>query len=200
MYTIGVILAAGKSQRFEGIKLLAHINGIPMLSHVLAQYRESNTFINGIDEMIVVLGANRGRIQSILPNNVTCHYASNWKDGMGSSLADVIKRLSSKVTHVLIGLGDQVSIDQSCIRSLLAESQQQTDLIIAAKYEQTLGAPAIFPKRFFPQLASLSGDRGASMIIKNHRHECVAVSMSAASLDIDYRSQLIDYIKTQNKT
>lgn len=98
----------------------------------------------------------------------------------------------------MIGLGDQVAIDQNCIRSLLIESQQQPDLIVAAKYEQTLGAPAIFPRRFFSQLASLSGDRGASMIIRNHHHECVEVSMSAASIDIDYRSQLTDYIKAQN--
>lgn len=198
MYTIGVLLAAGKSQRFEGIKQLAKINGIPMLSHVLAQYREGNTWVDGIDEMTVVLGANRELIQSILPNDVSHHFASNWKDGMGSSLADVMKQLSSQVSHVLVGLGDQVAIDQNCIRSLLVESQQQPDLIIASKYEQTIGAPAIFPQRFFSQLASLSGDRGASIIIRNHHHECVTVSMSAAALDIDYRKQLTDYVNTQN--
>lgn len=198
MYTVGILLAAGKSQRFEGIKQLAKINGIPMLNHVLAQYRERNTWVDGISEMTVVLGANRALIQAILPNDVTYHFASNWKQGMGSSLADVMKQLSSKVSHVFIGLGDQVAIDQNCIRRLLVESQKQPDLIIAAKYGQIIGAPAIFPQRFFSQLASLSGDRGASMIIRNHLHECVAVSMSAASFDIDYRSKLTDYIKTQN--
>jgi molybdenum cofactor cytidylyltransferase len=196
MYTVGVLLAAGKSRRFEGIKQLAKINGTPMLSHVLVQYRDGNTWVNGIDEMTVVLGANRDLIQAILPHDVSQHFAVNWTNGMGSSLAGVIGELSCKVSHVLIGLGDQVAIDQNCIRSLLIESRQHPNLIIAAKYGQTIGAPAIFPQRFFSQLAGLSGDRGASVIIRKHYLECVAVSMSAASLDIDYRSQLTDYVKT----
>jgi molybdenum cofactor cytidylyltransferase len=199
MHTVGVLLAAGKSQRFEGIKQLAKINGIPMLCHVLAQYREGNAWVNGIDEMTVVLGANRELVQSILPNDVGQHFAPNWTDGMGSSLADAMRKLSPKVSHVLIGLGDQVAIDQHCIHSLLIESQLQPDLIIAAKYGQTLGAPAIFPQRFFAQLVSLSGDRGAREIIREHYKECVTVPMSAASLDIDYSSQLTEFVKNQYK-
>lgn len=198
MYTLVVLMAAGKSKRFEGIKQLADINGLPMVNHALSRYRQGNTYLDGIDELIVVLGANTELIQSVLPDNVNHHFAPCWEAGMGSSIANVVKQLPSKVTHVLVGLADQVAIQQSSIRKLLLSSQQQPNLIIAAKYGQTIGAPAIFPKRFFAQLAKLSGDRGAGMLIKKHQSECLALSMPAASLDIDYRHQLIDYLQRQS--
>jgi molybdenum cofactor cytidylyltransferase len=187
-----ILLAAGQSERFGGIKQLADISGNPMIIHCLSQFRENRSWLEGIVDGHVALGANANWIIKQLPNYVQKHVVTSWENGMGDTLSESMRFLANNTTHVLIGLGDQIFISQQMIKGMLDESNQHPQNIIAAKYAGRLGAPAIFPKHFFSELYQLTGDRGANMIMRRHSHQVVSKEMPEAAFDID----TIDDLKT----
>ncbi|WP_299074437.1 nucleotidyltransferase family protein [uncultured Paraglaciecola sp.] len=185
-----LLLAAGQSARFAGIKQLAEINGQPMICHCLSKFRQGNEWMVGLANGHVVLGANIEVIIKVLPKTISTFFAQSWQQGIGHSLAESIQVLSAQTTHVLVGLADQINITQSQIEQLLATSKQNPQLIIAAKYNQSLGVPAIFPRTYFSQLASLEGDRGARLLLRKYPQQTISICMPEAAFDIDTRHDL----------
>lgn len=180
-----ILLAAGQGNRFAGIKQLADINGTPMLCHCLSQYRINGKWLEGLGNAHVALGANANLIKDNLPSEINIHLVKCWQKGMGHSLSESIKLLANNTTHVLVGLGDQVLITQQMLKGMLSESKSNPKNIIAAKYNGRLGAPAIFPKQYFMQLSKLTGDKGASAILRQYSHQVISVDMPEAAFDID---------------
>ena len=186
-----ILLAAGQSKRFGGIKQLTDIHGQPMVCHCLSQYRQSEKWIEGIVEGSVVLGANAPLIIGELPQGILKHVVNTWQSGMGHTLAQSIRFLASDSTHVLIGLADQVLITQHMIKRMLAESSIYPQNIIAAKYAGRVGAPVIFPRQYFSQLRQLTGDKGARAMLQQHLQQVICIEMPEAALDIDTQDDLI---------
>jgi molybdenum cofactor cytidylyltransferase len=185
-----VILAAGKSQRFGGIKQLAVINGWPMLEHCHSTYYQCETLLAGIVQLSVVLGANESLIKDQLSPHITVFSATHWEDGMGSSLADYIKQIGPNTSHVLISLADQVALQSSDLAKLIAQHQQNPDAIVCAKYNDVEGAPVIFPRQYFAELANLKGEQGAKSLLKRHIQNVIIVDMPNAQFDIDTQQDL----------
>lgn len=185
MKTELILLAAGQSKRFGGIKQLADIYGQPMVCHCLAQYRQGEGWLDGIAHGHVVLGSNAELICEVLPNNVHKLVVSSWYQGMGHTLSQSMQIIASDTTHVLIGLADQIAISQQMISRLLEQAKSNPKLIVAAKYVGRLGAPSIFPRHYFSRLGQLNGDKGARMLLKKHPQHTISVAMPEAVLDID---------------
>ena len=180
-----VILAAGKSQRFGGIKQLASINGRNMLQHCISQYFSADTLLPDIAKLSVVLGANESLITPNVVADVTLFVAPNWQSGMGASLADFVKQLPLSCSHLLVGLADQVALTQQDFTHLLHHANQHPDAIVCAQYGDIQGVPAIFPRRYFAELSCLAGDKGARMLIKKHLNSVSVVEMPNAAYDVD---------------
>ena len=180
-----VILAAGKSQRFGGVKQLASIKGSSMLQHCVLQYFNGNNLLPDISKLTVVLGANESLIKQTVLADVTLFSAPNWHHGMGASLADFVKQLAPSTSHLLVGLCDQVALTNKDLAHLLHHSKQLPDAIVCAQYDDIQGVPAIFPRRYFAELASLTGDKGARMLIKKHVNSVSVVAMPNAAYDVD---------------
>ena len=180
-----ILLAAGQSKRFGGIKQLTDIHGQPMVCHCLSQYRQSEKWIEGITTKFVVLGANAHSITQVLPDNVNKYVVSSWLNGMGHVLAQAIQYIGSDSSHVLIGLADQIALTQHMINRLLDVAKKQPKQIIAAKYGDVIGAPVIFPKQYFSQLSQLTGDKGAKKLLRQHAQQVISLAMPEAALDID---------------
>ena len=185
MKTELLMLAAGQSKRFGGIKQLADIGGQPMICHCLSQYRRGEKWLNGISNGCVVLGSNAALITQVLPNNVNKYVVDLWLNGMGYVLAQSIHNVAVDTSHVLIGLADQVAISQSMIIHLLDESKNHQGQIIAAQYNGGLGAPVIFPKDYFCELRQLTGDKGAKVLLKQYSQKLISLTMPEAALDVD---------------
>jgi molybdenum cofactor cytidylyltransferase len=185
-----ILLAAGKSKRFGGIKQLTDINGQPMICHCLSQFRQSGQWIDGITNGYVVLGSNAELIAQVLPTTINKHVASYWQQGMGQTLAESMQIIASDTTHVLIALADQVAINQPIIMSMLEESVSHPAHIVAAEYAGRVGAPAIFPRQYFSQLSQLTGDIGAKALLQEYPKQTISLVIPEAAFDIDIPEDL----------
>lgn len=194
----GLMLAAGQSKRFNGIKQLADVNGQAMLSHTLSNLTGNGALINSFEEFNLVLGANASLILPIVPDYVTPYIFADWQKGMGASLAYGVKHINDKSSHVFVTLGDQVAISHEQIATMLNYCKHSPEKIIAAAYEKIAGVPAIFPKEYFPELCKLDADKGARKILQQYQSEVVAIDIPNAHFDIDTQEALSYWCQTFN--
>jgi len=177
-----ILLAAGSSSRFGSPKQLADVDGRPMLA------RAVDTVIDlaGRDAVTVVLGANAARLEPLVRQaSATVALNPDYAQGIGSSIRTGLAQVPAGVHGVLIVLADQVAVTAEDLRGLVARWKQQPDRIVASRYGETTGAPAIFPSDLFPELAALQGDRGARSLLSRHPGRVVAVPTPSAALDVD---------------
>jgi len=182
-----LILAAGESRRFGSCKLLADIDGKPMLQHSieLAQSTDAG-FIR------VVTGCWHQEIkQAQAAGNITATeviYNANWRQGLGSSIAAGIAQIASRCDEALLLLADQPRVSSEDLEKLTHRPSKQK--IACARYSNTLGPPAIFPAQYFPDLQKLSGDKGAKALLSASTTADCQIDIASAAFDIDRPTDL----------
>lgn len=176
----GLLMAAGSSQRFNGIKQLA-----PMADKTLLQHTCHTLCASSVDQVWVVLGAYREQLAPLLPANVSVVGSQHWQLGLGANISLGVSELTDDYTHILLTLADQVALTVADFNRLLALSAHHPQHIIAAKYAQVVGVPVIFPKACFTDLIQLTGDSGARKLLKETQIEMKEVEMERAAIDID---------------
>ena len=83
MAPAGIVLAAGASRRFGGVKQLAELRGRPLLAHAV----ETMLSVPALDPVIVVLGHAADEIASTIDfGSATVVVAAAWNDGQSASL------------------------------------------------------------------------------------------------------------------
>lgn len=178
-----VILAAGRSQRFGGIKLLADWNGVPLVRHAVLSGLNAGT------EVLVVTGAHAQEISSALQGlAITQIHNENWHGGMGSSIACAMHHLQAQAklpSAVILALADQPLLTRADLERLLALHAQNPSKILAAEFSGQHGPPCLFPAQFFGELTHLTGDTGARSLLRRHADQLVSVPMPMAALDVD---------------
>jgi len=189
----GILLAAGNSSRFGAPKQLARIDSEPLLFRTLKQFDAAR-----LDASFLVIGAFADKIKPLVPTGTQLIEIENWHEGMGTSIAGALKYLTSPITntesmpfsHVLIGLADQINLTTAGFNQLLEQARQNPDKIVAASYNQTFGAPCVFPEQYFSALAAFEGWQGAKKLIKQHITSTTFLPLPEATVDIDTQDQL----------
>jgi len=177
-----VLLAAGESRRYGGIKQLADIDGEPMVRRVARIALESGA------RVVVVTGANAEKVSAVLadlPLLISHHGA--WAEGMGSSLAAGIRevhRHSPLATGALLCLADQPLLKTSWYVRMLARHQQKPDRILATEQSGVTGPPVLFPQDCFDELIHWSGNRGAQALLQREADR-VELFTSEDNIDVD---------------
>lgn len=189
-----LVLAAGGSRRFGSPKILTEFGGRPLIRHAVdaveAALMLPDTARLTVSGVTVVLGPEVESARNALRDTrAQIVVNEHWSDGLSSSLRAGLQSLPSGTSAVLIALGDQALLDSADYQRLLDVAAMNPDRAVAARYQQTIGVPAVFPARFFEQLAALKGDRGAGSILKSDS-EVVALDMPNAAFDIDTPEQL----------
>jgi molybdenum cofactor cytidylyltransferase len=182
-----LIMAAGESRRFGSCKLLADIDGKPMLQHSIELAQSTDASL-----IRIVTGRWHQEIKqaqtSGVIDDIDLIYNSDWQQGLGSSIATGVSQIASGCDEVLVLLADQVSVSSEDIERLrLRDDKNQ---IVCASFSQTLGPPAIFPAQFFPELEKLSGDKGAKALLAELTAIDCQVDVPNAAFDIDSPSDL----------
>jgi molybdenum cofactor cytidylyltransferase len=156
----GLLLAAGGARRFGSQKLLAPLDGAPIAR------RAAETLAAETDELWVVVGSEAGAVRRAL-GGVSASFVQNerWERGLSSSLVAGIRALGPEIDAVVIGLGDQPTIDRDVIRRVIAEWRGTGRPIISARYRGVRGHPVLLDRRVFAETSEVSGDVGARDLI-----------------------------------
>jgi molybdenum cofactor cytidylyltransferase len=175
-----VLLAAGESRRYGGIKQLVDIEGQPMVR------RAARAALGTGAKVIVVTGSNAGDIATVLadlPLLITHH--ADWLEGMGSSLAAGIRYLHDhfpSASGAMLCLADQPLLGTAWLVSLLKRHNEKPQLILATEHAGVAGPPVVFPRDCFDDLMRWSGFHGAQALLK---HEASRVERFPCDIGID---------------
>ncbi|MFT6899263.1 MAG: molybdenum cofactor cytidylyltransferase [Paraglaciecola sp.] len=197
MTIAAVMLAAGNSRRFKGIKQLAVVHGKPMIGHVAGKFFDHGELMPELHSLTVILGSQAEKIRPLLPDHVHSKVCENWQEGMGASLAFAAQHVKQDVSHLLVVLADQVDIGQAQITKLIQNSYLAPEKIIVASFGHISGPPVIFPRRFFASLAKLKGGQGARTLLKTHCQQVLTVDLPQAQSDIDSPADLQHWLARQ---
>ena len=182
-----VVLAGGASTRFGSPKQLVRIGGRPLLHTVVTRTAE----VTG-NALIVVLGAGAGQLGPLLrhsPGSVVVN--RHWREGLASSIRTGVARLPPTCAGVLLVLADQAAVTSEDLKRLAGTWRRRPQCIAAALYAGAAGAPAIFPRSTFGELAALRGDSGARAILRRSPDRVLRVPMPSAELDLDTPEDLL---------
>jgi molybdenum cofactor cytidylyltransferase len=182
-----VVLAAGASTRFGSPKQLVRVAGRPLLHTAVTRAAE----VVG-NALIVVLGAGASDLAPLLkhsPGSIVVNH--DWREGIGSSIRNAVARLPTACAGVMLVLADQALVSADDLKRLAGTWRKQPQYIAAALYGGVCGAPAIFPRSTFRELAQLRGDTGARALLRSHSDRIVRVPMPGAALDVDTPEDLL---------
>jgi|CXWK01.1.fsa_nt_gi molybdenum cofactor cytidylyltransferase len=186
MTVAAIILAAGRSQRFEaGNKLLVAIGGEPMLRHILNEAEKAPLS----DIVVVVSPQATDVIRSLGEGRWRLTVAGDAGKGLSASLRTGIGALEPQTDGALILLGDMPDVDASLISRLIAafRTDGQRRITCPVHKDGRRGNPVLWPKSYFAQLSALSGDTGGRALIEDNPADvlCVPVMDESAFTDID---------------
>lgn len=168
-------------------KLLARIDGQPMIRHVVAYILAS-----GVKPVIVVTGFEADRIAGALNGlDVTLVNNPSYSAGLSTSLRVGVEALPSDIDGALICLGDMPEIDIPVIRALLAAFTGQNAICVPVHRSQR-GNPVLWGSNYFAEMMSLSGDSGAKPLMTRHAAHLIEVDTDTDTIlhDIDTLADL----------
>jgi molybdenum cofactor cytidylyltransferase len=182
-----VVLAAGGSTRFGSPKQLVRVQGRPLLHRAVA-----NAVQVAGQAVTVVLGSHAAELAPLLRHSSASVIINReWSEGIASSIRAAVVRLPASCEGVLLTLADQAAVTADDLARLIATWRVQPEYIVAARYEATLGVPAVFPRAQFPHLAALRGDRGARDLLRRRTDRTIGIALANASIDIDTPEDLL---------
>jgi molybdenum cofactor cytidylyltransferase len=183
----GILLAAGASRRFGGHKLLADVDGAPLIRRTAERLLAAT-----LDEVIVVLGREPERVRATLAG-LSVRFTTNdrWSEGLSGSLAAGVRALDPRAAVVVVALGDQPTIDPTVIDALVEVAQRERAAITLPAYRGTRGHPVVFARELFPELLAVTGDRGARDVVALAPERVREVAIDAdAPRDVDTADDL----------
>ena len=135
-----VVLAAGAGSRFGGGKLLAPLEGRPVLQHVLDRLAEA-----GLTDVVVVLGNDAEAVERTIDWRRERRVRNDDPGrGLSTSLRLGIDVLDAAVPGALIVLGDQPLVSVAAIRAVMDAPPEPSRPIVVPVYSDD-GAIRLFP-------------------------------------------------------
>jgi len=184
-----IVLAAGAGRRFGGGKLLALIDGRPMLQHVLDALAEA-----GIEDPVVVVGEDAAALDRAITWRGARRVANPEPErGLSSSLQlgwSTAMGVEPVPGAALVVLGDQPLLDPAVISTLLAQPPDPARPVVVGRH----GDGARNPVRLEPAAASLvaaaTGDRGLGPLLEARPELVRVVDVGGANPDVDRPADL----------
>lgn len=178
-----IILAAGESKRLGKPKQLLKFRGGTLLQRIMQIALETE------NKTVIVLGANADKILGEVGDlSVEIVINKNWHSGMSSSIKVGLEKLIETVAElesVILLLCDQPFVNKEIISQLIETQIKTQTPIVACKYENTIGVPALFMREMFDKLLNLTGDSGAKNLILKNSENLATISAPEVGFDID---------------
>jgi len=181
MTVAGVVLAAGAGRRFTssggaGHKLLALIDGQPVVGHVLDAVRSA-----GFDEVVLVQGAVD--LTAHAGADITLLSHPRWAEGIATSL-QVAVAYARAAGHeaVVVGLADQPGVPAGAWSTVAAAPAEPP--IAVAVYDGRRGNPVRLAADVWPLLPA-TGDEGARSLMRGRPDLVREVPCTGQAQDVD---------------
>lgn len=182
----GLLLAAGGSRRFGSQKLLAVLDGVPVVR------RSASMLASVVDRTIVVVGADADGVERALAGlPLAIVRNERWANGLSGSLAAGIAALPGDVEAVLIALGDQPMVAREPFDAVIARWRAGRASVVAPVFRGERGHPVLFGREVFAELARVQGDVGARDVIQRDPDRVALVEIAdPLPVDVDTPNDL----------
>ena len=185
-----LVLAAGRSTRMGGPnKLLQEADGLPLVVHAVKAALTSQAV-----EVVVVLGHMADQVKPAIEQAIGAEkrlrFVTNpdFADGLSTSVRTGIAALGKEIDAAIVQLGDMPGVNAALLDRLMAAfSPVEGRSICVPTVGGKRGNPVLWDRRFFAEMAKVSGDTGAKHLIGEHADLVCEVEMTgeAAITDID---------------
>jgi molybdenum cofactor cytidylyltransferase len=178
-----LILAAGLSSRFgDGHKLLADLDGKPVLRHVVEHATASSA-----SPVLLVTGHRADEVRAVAGPDVTAIHNPAYAEGLASSLRAGLGALPQGLDGVIVCLGDMPDVSSATFEALIAafnpvEGRAICLPVIGGKR----GNPTLWGLQFLPELMRLEGDSGARSLLGPHAEWVCEVPVDDPGILHDY--------------
>lgn len=175
-----LVLAAGQSERFGGIKALAEWDDETLLTHSLKLAHNISS-----KNVHVVLG---GHVKPLIPYLENTSYSENpeWKKGMGTSISWGVQRIleqDENVENILILPIDQPLVTESHLHALIEKSKEEEKNILSESLEEVEGPPAVLHRDSFSRAINLEGPKGLKSFLSEDDYNTVQDALALEDVD-----------------
>ncbi len=189
----GIVLAAGRSSRMapQNKLLLPDRTGKPMVARVV-----DNLLSSTARPVIVVTGHRAEDVTQALGGRpVRIVHAPDYADGLSASLRAGIAAVPNEAGAAIVCLGDMPLVTGRMMERLIeAYDADEGRTVVAPTYRGKVGNPVLWDRRFFPDIAGLTGDVGARPLLERHAEHVTLVELGddAVLRDFDTVESLAD--------
>jgi molybdenum cofactor cytidylyltransferase len=197
MKVAAVVLAAGSASRFGGGKVLADLDGRPLLRHVVDAARAA-----GLGP-IVVVGPPSGALEEVDLGDVRRVVNPQPEGGLSGSVriglralddddgAEAVESAEAAEAAVILP-GDQPRVRPAVIRALIDTAAEVSDAgFVVPRYSADGSRNPVLVRRAVWRLADeLAGDRGFGPLLAAHRELIREVAVDGDNPDVDTQDDL----------
>ncbi len=186
-HAAAVILAAGESRRYGAPKLLAPLDGKPLLQHVVDAANASRC-----EDVIVVVGHGADELLAkVRLGRARAVMNREYAEGQSTSLRAGVRQAGVS-DAVIVLLGDQPRITPALIDALLERQRETRAAAVICSWNGHRSPPTLLHRELWPAIDTLTGDVGARELLRDR--DDVAVVEVTASLgalnDVDRPTDL----------
>lgn len=176
-----IVLAAGRASRMGANKLLAEVDGAPIIRHAVDAALASQA-----RPVIVVTGNQAEAVAAALADRpVTIVHNPDFAAGMSTSLRVGLAAVGP-VDGALVCLGDMPRVTAAHLDALCAAFAPGRGAgIVVPTFERKRGNPVLWARRYFAEMAGLSGDVGARALLERHTDDVCAVAVDDPGVLVD---------------
>ncbi|HEX3764563.1 MAG TPA: molybdopterin-binding/glycosyltransferase family 2 protein [Kofleriaceae bacterium] len=185
-----VVLAAGRASRMGSNKLVAELDGEPIVRRTVRAVLGSRAC-----PVIVVTGHEAEAVRAALAGlDVQFAHNPDFALGMSTSLR-VGVAAAGTAAGALICLGDMPKLEARHLDTVIdAYRSGDPDEIIVPTCDRKRGNPVLWPQLYFAEIAELTGDVGARALIDRHAEQVrlLAIDDPAILVDVDTPAALAE--------
>jgi molybdenum cofactor cytidylyltransferase len=156
----GLLLASGASRRFGSDKVLAPLDGRPLIRW------STESLAGAVDTTFVVVREISDALRTALAGTSIEWVVNGEADtGMASSIRAGVAALPPNAEAVIVALADQPLLDPNVTRLLVERWRRGGARAVAPQYADGRGHPVLFDASLYSMLSTLDGDRGARIVL-----------------------------------
>ncbi|MBR0210313.1 MAG: nucleotidyltransferase family protein [Firmicutes bacterium] len=184
-----IVLAGGAARRFGSNKLLAELNGLPLVMHAPLRLQKAG----GFD--VIVMTCHEEVKQLCDEAGLTCLFRSLCKEGLSGSVRAASEHLMERgVPAAVFCGGDQPFLTAETMMTFYCAWQSSGKGLGSCMAEGLATNPTIFSLKYYKDLTALAGDTGGRAVLRANEADCFFYELADPHeiMDIDLPQQLED--------